>query len=98
MTYEQHLPDKDPVLWDIAKRRASFKRHLVIYLIMNAFFWVLWFILGQKTYGTDGVPWPVWPALGWGIGLAFHFSGAYMNNEHSSVENEYKKLQNKNPQ
>lgn len=98
MAYEQHPQDKDPMLWSLARRRASFKRHLTTYLVINAFFWILWFILGRKTYGTDGVPWPVWPMLGWGIGLAFHFFGAYVNNEHRSIEKEYQKLQNKNKQ
>lgn len=96
MTYEQSPQGKDPQLWGIAKRRALFKRHLSVYLVMNVFFWALWFIMGRRTYGTDGVPWPVWPMLGWGIGLAFHFFGAYVANEHASIEKEYRKLQNKN--
>jgi hypothetical protein len=98
MTYEQPPQGKDPRLWDIAKKRASFKTHLTTYLVVNAFFWALWYLTGGRTYGNDGVPWPVWPALGWGIGLAFHYFGAYVNNEHESIEKEYNKLQNKNKQ
>ena len=97
MHYEQTPQDKDPRLWDIARRRASFKRHLTTYLIMNAFFWLLWYTMGQRTYGPNGIPWPVWPALGWGIGLAFHYVGAYVNDGSNAIEKEYNKLQkNKN--
>lgn len=97
MTHEQPPQGKDPHLWDIAKRRAAFKQHLTTYLVLNAFFWALWYITGGRTHG-NGVPWPVWPALGWGIGLAFHYFGAYVNNEQSEIEREYNKLQNKKPQ
>jgi hypothetical protein len=98
MTYEQTPQGRNPYLWDIAKRRAAFKRHLTIYLVINAFFWSLWFITGGRTYGSDGIPWPVWPAIGWGIGLTFHYFGAYMNNEQNDIEKEYNKLQNNKPQ
>jgi hypothetical protein len=32
--------------------------------------------------------------LGWGIGLAFHFYGAYYGNKYDSVQKEYEKLKN----
>lgn len=96
MAYEQIPQDRDPRLWNIAKKRASFRTHLVTYIIINAFLWVLWYLTGGRTYGNDGVPWPVWPALGWGIGLAFHYFGAYVNNDQDNIEREYNKLQNKN--
>jgi hypothetical protein len=32
---------KDPVLWEIARRRASFRSHLLTYMVMNAFFWAV---------------------------------------------------------
>jgi hypothetical protein len=37
-------------------------------------------------------PWPIWTTLGWGIGLAFHFAGAYIFPRANSVESEYQKL------
>jgi hypothetical protein len=93
MAYEQTPQDRDPRLWDIATKRAAFKRHVITYLIMNAFFWGLWFMLGGRTY-SNGIPWPVWPTLGWGIGLGFHYFGAYGNHEYDAIEKEYTKLQN----
>lgn len=93
--YQQQAPEgKDPVLWEIAQRRASFKSHALAYLIVNLFLWGMWFF-NQKSYST-GYPWPIWTTLGWGIGLAFHFAGAYVFPKVNSVEKEYEKLSNKN--
>ncbi|HEX2607296.1 MAG TPA: 2TM domain-containing protein [Flavisolibacter sp.] len=90
--YQPALKDKDPLLWQLAQRRAAFKRHLTSYVIINLFLWILWYFTGGKTYGS-GVPWPVWPTLGWGIGIAFSYAGAYLSNG-STVEREYDKLNN----
>lgn len=90
------IPDgKDPHLWQVASRRASFKRHLASYIIVNSFLWVLWYFTAAKTYGS-GLPWPIWSTLGWGIGIAFHFAGAYINTGTNSVEKEYDKLTQNN--
>jgi 2TM domain len=85
----------DPALWEIAQRRASFKGHLLTYIVVIAFLWGIWFF-GNGRYGNDQhYMWPVWPMLGWGIGLAFHFLGAYVFPKANLVENEYQKLKNK---
>ena len=91
--YEQTPQGKDPELWELARRRASFRSHLGTYLIVIAFLWVLWFINGANIYGRPGIPWPVWPTFGWGIGLAFHYLGAYGNRPYQATEKEYQKLQ-----
>ena len=86
---------KDPQLWELAQKRASFKYHFATYVVMNAFFWILWYLNGQhRTH--EGWPWPVWPMLGWGIGLFFHFIGAYIAPKDNLAEREYQKLKNKN--
>jgi hypothetical protein len=86
---------KDPHLWELAQKRASFKYHLATYAVMNAFFWILWYLNGQKMDADDRWPWPVWPLLGWGIGLAFHFMGAYIVPKNNLAEKEYDKLKKK---
>ena len=91
MHYHQTPPDKDPELWEMAQRRTTFKRHLSIYIIMSIFFWVLWYISGGRFY-HGGLPWPVWPMLGWGIGVAFNYLGAYGASSKGSTEREYQKL------
>ncbi len=92
MSYQQRTPEgKDPQLWDIALRRASFKRHFVTYVIVNAFLWALWYFTGNETYGSS-LPWPAWSTLGWGIGLAFHYISAYVTTQSNAVDKEYEKL------
>jgi 2TM domain len=83
----------DPALWEIAQKRASFKGHLLSYVVVNAFLWGIW-IFNTYRHGEHYM-WPVWPMLGWGIGLAFHFMGAYVFPKANLVENEYQKLKNK---
>jgi len=93
MHYQPVPPGKDPVLWQIAQRRASFKRHFSVYVVINLFLWLLWFFTGA--HKTDhGIPWPVWPTIGWGIGIFFQFLGAYIYSGFGSVEKEYEKIQN----
>ena len=46
--------------------RRSFWWHLGVYIVVNAMLVMVWY------YGSGGYFWPVWPALGWGIGLVFH--------------------------
>ncbi|RXK59968.1 2TM domain-containing protein [Lacibacter luteus] len=86
--------DKDKKLWELAQKRVAFKRHLVTYVIVNAFLWAMWAINGPSNY-HGRIPWPLWSTIGWGIGLAFHFAGAYITTGENSVEREYDKLKNK---
>lgn len=96
--YQPAPEGKDPILWEIAQRRASFKSHLVTYLIINAFLWAVWIMSSShhdfsfRHIGWGNFPWPLWPTLGWGVGLAFHFAGAYIFPRANSVEGEYEKL------
>jgi hypothetical protein len=82
MSDNQKTPEgKDPALWEIAQKRAGFKTHALTYVIMNSFFWVVWFFSSSRhdmnfgNYGWGHFPWPVWPMIGWGIGLAFILQG-----------------------
>ncbi|MGZ5351823.1 MAG: 2TM domain-containing protein [Actinomycetota bacterium] len=49
------------------KKKHEFYPHLLAYVLVNAFLVVIWAISSD-----DGFFWPVFPILGWGIGLAFH--------------------------
>lgn len=84
---------KDQMLWNLARKRASFRSNLFTYIIMNGFFWVLWYF--GKGGEAGGIPWPVWPMFGWGIGLVFHYFRAYVNPQEDAVQREYEKLKNK---
>jgi len=54
----------------LQRRKARFHRHLWSYII------VIGALLLINTL-TAGPWWFQWPALGWGIGLAFNFKAAY---------------------
>jgi len=101
--YQQPVPEgKDPELWEIAQKRAGFKKHVTTYIIINAFLWALWYFTGNQSGNLDiskwtsgNLPWPLWSTLGWGIGLAFHFAGAYLFHGSNSVDREYEKLKSR---
>ena len=54
----------------LLNRKARFHRHLWSYLIVNCALLLI-------NIMTSGPWWFQWPALGWGIGLAFNFKSAY---------------------
>lgn len=53
-----------------ADARAEFREHLRTYLGVMALLVAIWALTGM------GYFWPVWPALGWGIGVMSHASAA----------------------
>lgn len=93
MSYHFTPEGKDPQLWQEANKRAAFKRHLAVYIVINIFLWVLWALTGSNKEGF-GIPWPAWTTFGWGIGVVFHYLGAYVRT--NSVEREYEKLKHQN--
>jgi hypothetical protein len=62
----------------LLRRRARFHRHLWSYIIVIGAL-----LLINAT--TPGPWWFQWPALGWGIGLAFNFKAAYFSLEKDSL-------------
>jgi hypothetical protein len=47
------------------KAKAAFRQGVMNYVAVNAFLVVLWAVTGRGSF------WPIWPILGWGIGLGF---------------------------
>lgn len=92
----QKPSERDPYLWKQARERVGFKMHLRTYLIVNAGLWLIW-ALSSYMSGSAGYmfPWPIFPMLGWGIGLASHYFHTYRSgNQQSMIEEEYQKLLN----
>lgn len=85
---------RDDLLWQIAKRRAGFKWNLAAYIIVNTFLVGVWYF----SSGNIDHFWPIWPILGWGLGVAFNYFGAYHSNNIFSVEDEYEKLRKQQSQ
>ena len=86
--------DRNPELWHLAKKRAGFKRHLLTYVLVNSGLWLLWYY-GTSSFEKSGeIPWPIWPTLGWGIGLFFDYAGTYkvFGSGPFSAEREYEAL------
>lgn len=80
----------DPRRWRMAQARASFKIHALTYAGVITLLWIIWALTTPNSY-----VWPIWPTLGWGIGLASHGFGAYSSGNENLVEREYRKLSEK---
>lgn len=81
----------DDALWQIAKKRAAFKKQLVSYFFVNCLLVAIW-MLGTFKSNETNYFWPIWPILGWGVGLAFSYADAYYTNNLFSTQKEYEKL------
>ena len=78
----------DSKLHELARKRVEFRRHLLVYFVINGALWALWWITGS------GYIWPIWPTVGWGIGVIFHYIFDYRYSSFLSEEEEYKKIKN----
>jgi Flp pilus assembly protein TadB len=55
--------------------RAGLRGHLASYLSVMVLLVAIWLVVGLAAGAW--YPWPVWPALGWGIGVLSHVRAAY---------------------
>jgi hypothetical protein len=76
----------DAQLHKLARKRVEFKSHIVVYGVVIAVLWIIWWVTGR------GYPWPVWPMAGWGIGVLFHYMFDYRTSRFLSEEEEYNRL------
>jgi 2TM domain len=53
------------------RAKREFYQHVTAYVIVNLGLIVVWALTGGDYF------WPVWPILGWGIGLLFHGWSVY---------------------
>lgn len=63
------MTDRDDKRAAAVKRieaKRAFRFHLALYLVVNLVLIIIWALTGH------GYFWPIWPMLGWGIGIAFH--------------------------
>lgn len=64
----------------LAKARAGFKGHLVVYVLVNTLLFSIWLVMTlvpSLRPEQGGYYWPIWPHLGWGLGLAIHWFFAF---------------------
>jgi hypothetical protein len=82
---EDELPERgdrsirDRALERIEKKR-EFHAHLLAYVLVNAMLVGIWAVTGA------GFFWPVFPLLGWGIGIGFHAWDTYRPGEPSEQQ------------
>lgn len=64
------------------KRRRDFRVHLLMYVLVNAFLVVIWWVVN----GEGSFFWPVFPLVGWGIGLVAHGYDVYYGEDFSEAQ------------
>ncbi len=83
---------RDDELWKLARIRTAFKTSLLSYLVVNLLLNAIWYF----SSGPGSYYWPIWPLLGWGVGLAFQYFKAYHSDNIFNTEKEYENLKNRN--
>jgi adenylate cyclase len=53
------------------RAKRAFGIHATVYVAVNLFLIAVWAITSR------GYFWPIWPLLGWGVGLGIHYSTAF---------------------
>jgi hypothetical protein len=74
MTTQFTVPDADLRRAAVARlrKKRGLQAHLLAYLLVNLFLNGIWLVIGHGVFY-----WPIFPLLGWGIGLAFHVWDVY---------------------
>jgi polyferredoxin len=62
------------------KKKRDFRAHLLVYAMVNAFLVAIWALTGQHFL------WPVFPIVGWGIGVVMNAWDVYRGDEFSEDE------------
>jgi 2TM domain len=68
----------------VLKKKQDFRDHLLAFVLVNSFLWVIWGVV--YAFGGPVFPWPIFPLLGWGIGLSFHARDAFGRKPFSEEE------------
>ena len=66
------------------KKRRDLHTHAFAYVTVNVLVWGVWAIIGATSHSW--FPWPLWLALGWGIGLAFNAWDVYFRRPITEAE------------
>jgi hypothetical protein len=75
------------------KRLAEFYRHLTMYVVVMAIFWILALIFTKTTPTVWWRWWPIWPTIGWGLGVLAHGLSVLPGFGFFSMDWEEKKVQ-----
>ena len=80
---------RDAAVRRIRKRR-DFWAHLLVYVLVNGFFVVLWAVTTDGTFF-----WPIFPIFGWGIGVAMQAWDAFFRGDitEADIDREVARMQ-----
>jgi hypothetical protein len=72
------------------RKRRDFYRHVLAYVLVNGFLVVIWAVAG-----APDTFWPIFPMVGWGIGVIMNAWDVYRDDEvdEVSIEQELRRLQ-----
>lgn len=72
------------------KKRRDFYGHLLLYALVNSFFVVIWAVTD-----SGGFFWPIFPIVGWGIGVIMNAWDVYRGEDFSEeqIQHEMERLQ-----
>ncbi len=94
MTNETNRIEDDEI-YRLAMLRVEEKKGFIVdlisYIVINTLLVVIWAVTWR------GYPWFIWPMMGWGVGVVFHFLGVFVFNhptgwEKRELEKEMDKL------
>jgi len=72
VTEEGDIADLRQLAITRLRKRRDLQAHILAYVLVNLLINVVWLLTMP-----GGFYWPVFPMLGWGIGLAFHIWDVY---------------------
>jgi hypothetical protein len=55
----------------LRRHRREFSKHLTSYCIINGFLFFVNLVTGIRSF------WVIWPIMGWGVGIAFHYFSTF---------------------
>ncbi|HEY8302714.1 MAG TPA: 2TM domain-containing protein [Jatrophihabitans sp.] len=62
------------------KQKRDFAGHVLVYTMVNGFLIIIW------AFTSAGFFWPIFPLLGWGIGLVMNAWDVWRNDDFSEAE------------
>ena len=72
------------------KKRRDFKGHVLVYLLVNTFLVIVWAMTSAAFF------WPIFPIVGWGIGVVMNAWDVWRGDDFSDeeIERELARMQN----
>jgi len=70
-------PEEEAKLAKMAARRTGFKKHLVIFILLNAFLWVVWYFLFKDAAENTYLMAILFVLIVWLLALILHYMVVY---------------------